>query len=408
MLTSVAIVFSCIAAPMSSDTISRVTDYRLILMDSPAQLFTMRQFDETYLSCDRLLARGLYAAMPNDRVADAILGVAHAFLLMPISHEEGHRSILTARNIGSVSQPYFGSNGAAYVKGVTDRTLQDLRDTDLPTYIRLHTAGVESDYLLTKRVETIGSFNLDDFRNYRWEYWVRKLAILQYYVSGLFKVDADIKEESDERERDIVGYDTYGAARHLYRPAMEFYRYTLYNDMTAGEQAFIKRAGWRSLLNIINPLMLGRESFKISETLHCNGGLGYTMSPFGDFIDENIWVRYRLFNIGFYAREFQARDNWSFGCGLSLTDYRPIERLSISAAGHVWQQPEALSFTTSQLRTGGAVELDAGYFFINRKDTLRRGFSVDLGLTYKTAGFLPEEVILDEHFGFRIGTTLRL
>ena len=54
--------------------------------------------------------------------------------------------------------------GAAYVKGVTDQTLQNIRDDDLPTFIRLHTGGLESDYMLTKRVEALGSFEQDDFR----------------------------------------------------------------------------------------------------------------------------------------------------------------------------------------------------------------------------------------------------
>ena len=34
--------------------------------------------------------------------------------------------------------------------------------------------------------------------------------------------------------------------------------------------------------------------------------------------------------------------------------------------------------------------------------------SLDLGLIYKTKGFLPEEVQLNEHFGVRLGLTLNL
>ena len=54
---------------------------------------------------------------------------------MPLTHEEGHRSILTVNYVGSISQPFFNESGAAYVNGVTDQTLMDLRDNDLPTYI---------------------------------------------------------------------------------------------------------------------------------------------------------------------------------------------------------------------------------------------------------------------------------
>jgi len=40
-----------------------------------------------------------------------------------------------------------------------------------------------------------------------------------------------------------------------------------------------------------------------------NVGLGYMMSPFGDFIDENIWLKSGLFNFLFYARQFQNKEN---------------------------------------------------------------------------------------------------
>jgi hypothetical protein len=32
-----------------------------------------------------------------------------------------------------------------------------------------------------------------------------------------------------------------------------------------------------------------------------------------------------------------------------------------------------------------------------------KSLSLELGMIYKTAGFLPEEIVLDEHFGFRFG-----
>jgi len=304
------------------DSLTTTTDYSFIIQDSPSQLFTMRQFNQSYLSGYRLFARGLYSTSKNEKIADMIQMVVHVLFLMPLTHEEGHRSILTGINIGSISQPYFNKHGAAYVKGVTDLTLQNLRDNDLPTYIRLHTAGLESDYMLTKRVEAIGSFEQDDFRNYKWEYWIRKVAILQYYLPGLFKYEIDLDEETDELKRDIVGHDLYGATRHLFRPTMDFHRYTRYEELTNEERKFINRIGYRSLLNLLNPLLIGKGNFELNESTKFNIGMGYTMSPFGDFIDENIWIRHKNLNIGLYARQFQNRNNLFNGFGISLNDYQ--------------------------------------------------------------------------------------
>jgi len=410
---SVLFVVIIIAAGTSGvelDSASKATSYKFLLQDDPAQLFTMQQVTQNYLAGYGLLSRGLYSTVKNDKVADILCFGLSSFFFMPFTHEEGHRSILTARNIGSVSQPYFNKNGFAYVKGVHDETLQHFRDNDLPSYIRLHTAGLESDYLLTKRVETIGAFAFDDFRYYRWEYLIRKLTLAQYYLSGLLKAEIDEPEEENELERDIVGYDTYGAARHLFRPAMEFHRYTTYSELTGEERKFIKRSGYRSLLNALHPLVAGRENFAYKDNITWSAGAGYTMAPFGDFIDETFWASYKKkYNVMLYLRQFQNYDAWFPAVGAGLIRYQPIERLSIDCSGHFWRQPENFAFRTSSAFSGGAFDLDLSWFMLYEgDDAVKRGASVDLGFLYKTDGFMPEIMFLEEQFVFRIGTTLRL
>ena len=407
-LTLIIFLFPIIQVFGQKDTLREFTDYSLIIQDSPSQLFTMRQVNQSYLSGYRLFAKGLYTVSKNDYVADLLQIGLQSIFFLPFTHEEGHRSILTVNNIGSISQPYFNKYGAAYVKGVTDQTLQNLRDNDLPTYIRLHSGGLESDYMLTKRMETIGSFEKDDFKYYKWEYWLRKLGILQYYLTGLFGFEIDLEEEKNELERDIVGYDTYGAARHLYRPDMDFYRYTKYEDLTGEEKKYVQRMGYRSLLNLLNPLMIGKGNFKAGEDLSYNIGMGYTMSPFGDFIDENIWIKYKNFNIHGYARQFQNRNNWFHGFGLGLIDLKLHNRIYSNISGHFWNQPKDYDFNTNESFSGGAIDMDLKYFFFNNRGTWLKGFSLNLGMIYKTEGFLPEELYFEEHFGLRAGTTIRL
>ncbi|MCF8370714.1 MAG: hypothetical protein K9H64_03765 [Bacteroidales bacterium] len=406
-LTFLFFCFSVLHTLAQKDSLIETRDYSFVIQDSPSQLFTMRQFNESYLSGYRLFARGLNNVSKNDYLSTLIQLGIHTLFFMPLTHEEGHRSILTVNNIGSISQPYFNKYGAAYVKGVTDQALVDLRDNDLPTYIRLHTGGLESDYMLTKRMEEVASFGQDEFKNYRVEYYMRKLAIMQYYVLGLLKYEIDLDEEKDELERDIVGFDTYGAAKNLYRPTLGFYRYTRYKDLTGDEKKFVQRIGIRSFVNLLNPLMIGKGNFKRNGSTRFNVGMGYTMSPFGDFIDENIWVKYKDLKIGFYARQFQNKENWFPGFGLSLTDYPLSQKMSTTLSGHYWQQPVDFDFNTSHSFAGGAINWDISYFFPVAHKALS-AFSVDLGLTYKTKGFLPEDLYLDEHFGARIGTTIRL
>ena len=380
--------------------------YPFIIQDSPALLYTMHQSDMNYLSGYRLFSSYL----------DNHLNIKHAelvklpllFFTLVITHEEGHRSVLTSENIGSVSRPFFNKHGVAYVQGVTDETLQNLRDTRLPVYIRLHTAGLESDYMLTKETETLISFGQENFKTLWIEYYLRKFQIIQYYMYGLFGAEVDIKEEPDELKRDIVGHDIYGAVRHLYRPDMEFHRYTRFAQLTSEEKKFVRTAGWYSLLNLVSPLILGKENFNLTENLKFNFGLGYTMVPFGGMIDENMWFTWKgKNNISFYVREYYNKNNWFPAAGIGLEQYPLFSgKVLTDISGHIWSQPESLSFTTGKSTTGGAIDLTLRIPFFIRTAGSFRAISLDAGLIYKTKGFLPEEIIMDEHLGFRIGTSL--
>ncbi|HEY3370310.1 MAG TPA: hypothetical protein VGK10_05640 [Prolixibacteraceae bacterium] len=380
-----------------------MTNYSFIVRDSPSQLFSMRQFNQNYISGYRLLTRQLYSITGHDLTAYLLQIGIQALFLRPITHEEAHRSILGTYDIGSISSPFTGD-----VNGVTDQTLISLRDHDLPTFIRLHTAGLESDYMLTRQLEQIASFGQDDFKNYMVEYWLRKLAIIQYYALGLFKYEPGLVEETNELKRDIAGFDTYGAARHLFRPEMTFYRYTNYADLTSEERQFINHLGFRSFLNLLNPLIIGKSNFRLNAHTSLNAGMGYSMSPFGDFMDENIWIKHKSLNVGIYVRQFQNKASWFNGFGISVIDIHPFNRLSANLSGHYWQQPLYFDFNTSNSFSGGAIDADLRYLFLKKRVGVLNGASIDLGFIYKTKGFLPEETRMDEHVGFRFGTTIQM
>jgi len=412
-LMATVIILTCglFFSSIASDSLRTRVDYRFLLQDDPARFCTMQQLTQNYLSAYGLLSRGLSVSVKNGKVADLVQMGLCAFYFLPMTHEEGHRTILTALDIGAVSQPYYNSDGFAYVNGVTDSTLRHLRDTGLPQYIRLHTAGLESDYMLTRRVETIGAFGFDDPVYYRWEYLFRKFMLVHYYMEGLFKVDADEPQEADELERDIVGFDTYGAARHLYRPTMDFRRYTSYDELTSEERRFIRRAGYRSLLNAVHPMLFGKSRFKVGEVIDWCAGAGYTMAPFGDFIDETVWLSiHDRYHCMLYLRQYENEKTWFPAFGAGLLRYRPVEHLSIDASGHFWRQPKNLSFRTREGFSGGALDIDCSWFFLYKTGdgTAARGISADIGFLYKTEGFMPEVMAMDESAQFRIGTTLRL
>ena len=342
-----------------------IVSYPFVIQDSPAQLFTMRQSNQNYLSAYRFLIHQINKTASNKTSTFLQMGLTS--FLYPFTHEEGHRSILTSLGIGSISQPFFNSKGAAYVNGVKDADLISLRDHNLPNYIRLHTAGLESDYALSLREEEAVLFGFERKQNLFFEIIFRKLSTMGYYTLSLIpSLSPNIDEEPNELDRDIVGHDVYGAIKNLFRPNIPFYRYTDYDDLTTDERRFVKRVGYRALLNLGSPLLIKQLNLIQNKNLRLSLGSGYTMCPFGDFIDENIWIKYQhRFNIHAYLRQFENRNNWFLGGGLRLADYQFNPTWSASISSHFWNQPQDMDFNTSISRFGASANVLLKYRLIS-------------------------------------------
>jgi hypothetical protein len=380
--------------------------YPFILRDSPARLFTMRQVDENSLSGFRLFSDALNRDL-KPVLSYVIQGAFGLLFFKTLTHEEAHRSILVGEDIGAVSHPFPFSERSGYVDGVTDATLQNLRDTKFPTFIRLHTAGFESDYMLATREETLMSLGDDNYKNLVVEYLLRKVAVVRYFTEGMFKHDTDGPEEANELRRDIVGNDLYGVIRHLFRPTMAYTRYTRYADLTDQERHYLHRVEGRTFLNLANANIIGVSNVRLSDDLRGNIGLGHCMGPFGDFIDEKLWLAYKQkVKVNAYLREFENLDRWFIGAGIGINDYPVTKRLNVSAMVHYWNQPLGLSFTEERGKSGGAVDVTGRYKLLLRHNSRFQYLSLDLGVIYKTVGFLPEEIEMGEYLGVRFGLSL--
>jgi hypothetical protein len=396
------------AAQDTIRTDSESKEYSFIFQDSPAALFTMRQSNENFLTLYRLGIGEInrYASHGTSALLQIIV---QSCFFQPLTHEEGHRSILTNEGIGSVSRPYYNSHLAAYVTGVTDAELISLRNNNLPVFTRMYTAGLESDYALAMREGSLLNWQKEDMSVLWVEYFFRKFGLISYYGMALFKYNMNLAEDANELDRDIAGHDVYGAIHSLHHPEDEFQRYVDYKDLQPEEQKFAKRVGWRSLLNVIDPVLWTQKGFTIKEKYIVNFALGYTMAPFGDFIDEHFWLKTKSLNSHFYFRQYENKSNWFPALGADFADLPVFRRVSSNIAIHGWIQPKNLSFTQKNSDLGGAVDVLLKYRFLSlRKGNLIDKFSINVGLTAKTKGFLPEEVVMDKHFGVRLGASVWL
>ena len=404
----------------SKEAINKSVDYVFPVYDGSLDSFTMRQFEDSHINYVSILSRSIDSLLYGNEYNGVSYSNFVKLLVFSFSpaftHEEAHRSILTNLKIGSISQPFFNEQGGAYVKGVRDSELKNLRDTNLPMFIRLHTAGIESDYTIAnKKIERI-CLKIESPENIFVSHYAYLSMLIAYQFSGIAdsyltpakKKSSFQDEEENELERDIVGHDVYGMIRHLFRPDMDYSRYTIYTDLSSDEQAFAKRIGWRSLINLVQPYyIMNGNVFQITDKVSLSGSAGYCIAPFGDFIDENIFFKYGKFNISFYARQAQNRHSWFPAFGLGLVEYKHLDWFSATVRGHFWMQPENLDFNTAVGTPGGAGEVSLSFVLPNKNEGAVKGMGINIGALYKTSGFMPEIESHDAHFRMSAGLVVR-
>lgn len=438
--------FATICLLVTSSVYAQTTEVTFPLFDGAFEYFTMKQSDDMFLSAYQFASDAFFSncnldvdfgyATPKERLNHLpeilyaelpyfSLMMLDSFLFVPITHEEAHRSILTAKNIGSVSQPIFKfsswNTGIAYVKGVSDETLKDLRDTDFPTFIRMHTAGNESDYCIIQKDFEGMAFCENEYdlsANFPvglfFDYLMRDLSLVSYFQMSTTR-GIDITEEANELDRDIVGDDICGMIHHLFNPTAEYHRYFRADDFSEEEMKFGKRIFWRSFLDypmLITPSWFGTTNISLGDKAAWSFNTGYCIAPFGDFIDENLYLHLKNvmcgpMNFVFTARQYENKENWFPAFTLKCERFSPLSWLSLNFSGDIWWQPENLSFTTDKAFVGGAVSLGCNIFPFKTLENAKYDFGINMNVMYKTKGFKPEIVSMDEDLIFTAGLSLR-
>ncbi|NQX82392.1 MAG: hypothetical protein HRT66_10410 [Flavobacteriaceae bacterium] len=379
-------------------------EYSFKLLDG-TKMFTMAQSNENYLSSYRIVNNILLDNIENQLLYDAFMILIPGFWAYAYSHERGHMSVLNHLGIGSLNQPLPNEYFAAYVNGVTDETLKGIKENNNKYYIRLHTAGIESDYGLAKRINDLMFFKEEKLIVLEYEYLFRKIMTIFYISNSLYpSLSVDLEEEANELDRDIVGHDVWGAIRNWHNPDMEFQRYNGWNDLNSEEKKYGKKIAWRSFLNFIDPMLYGNISYTTKKGNLWNANINYALSPFGDFLEQNFWYSSGdKLKIKAYIREFQNKDNTFFGGGASIYKYPISEKVKITLGTDVWSQPKNLSFIESESEFGYNIYTQIRYKFVDTGDKYIKAISLITDFYYKTSGFVPEYDSLDDDFGFRLG-----
>ncbi|HYS54563.1 MAG TPA: hypothetical protein VER58_12470 [Thermoanaerobaculia bacterium] len=328
-------------------------------------------------------------------------GAAEIVLALPLSdawvHEEFHRAVLGNRGVASFNDVYrfrpFAD--AIAVSHVRDDNLARMKREHPADLVRAHEAGIEGEHALVLRLERQHFFNGATSWNVPL-YWLVKLNSIAYIASGTTNEanTATDKWERDEgahmSRRDFTGHDFTAWVYDLFRPnepypargphpsGVGIRRYIRERDLTPAEHDFLHRQGQLSLINLLDPNLIG-----LTGTSRFNMSAGHLLTPFGYSIDGNLFLRKpRLFVT---LHDYVNHERNFVGVDATLD-----ERYRVA----LWRQPEHQMFRDRDGRLGGlvAARMQRGKWFGE--------------VEAKSAGWVEGNVHLDRSITLRIGRAI--
>jgi hypothetical protein len=316
-------------------------------------------------------ARGFGAILPGSSVVLANLVLVMLPPGVAWQHEQWHKATLSMQGIESRANTNT-------VTGVSDESLAALKRDHPTDFIRLHTAGLEGGYEAATALEKVQFFRRTTGWNVPtlWSIYAANSLYMQICASSLADSDAgDAAKQTNIQARDIVGSDCTAWTYELFRPSLPYSargphptgiglrRYRTFSELTDGERSYLGMQRTLSLLNFLDPALLGITEFRAGG-LHFSGHVRHMPTSFGHLLALEGFLSSGSTDWFLSAQQFFNRSHWFPGLVAELwrcpipTGLGPKLRLSVQLGG--WLQPKDQLFATSQARIGGLSSLRIG------------------------------------------------
>lgn len=363
-------------------------------------------------------------------------------------HEEWHRAVMSAQGIDtfdSLAVPgnqleaaladrfYPGSSGS--VIGATDEQLAAFKERSPGDYVRMSTAGIESQLVAVRQIERDQFFFAGD------EPWWGPLVGVHGWNAGTiflntvstfgyvaecgsqdgadFTASDEAADPSDVLARDFTGLDCDASVYDMFRPREPYAargvhpsgvgvdRFRALDDFTPAEQQYAEDSVLRAALAFADPALFNIAGLRFDDAvggrpLKITGRLAHMLSPIGSAVELETLAQVRPFNAAAVVRLTALPDGVVPSIDLDLVRVPFVWRLpaamdagvksalsfldptvvTVSLGLQGWIEPHDLIATSDDLRPGGLVRMDIGVQPIPNIEVIATGM-------IKSEGFSP-------------------
>ncbi|MDR1249418.1 MAG: hypothetical protein LBK63_08970 [Treponema sp.] len=338
-------------------------------------------------------------------------------------HEEFHRAVMSRHRVNSFNGMNLFPIGAdlVSVSKVRDEDLIRFKRESPADFVRMHEAGIESQYLLASRLQRNNFFYHQNYFNEA-VYWMTIFNAHMYIVSSASPDDVDVstarmnKAETDIASRDFTGFDMTAWVYDLFRPHEPYQdrgphpsgtginRYRTTKDLTNDELDYLKRQGWWQMVNYLSPMMFGFRSLPFgNRDIKWNFAFRHMLTSFGTDLSLEMLATIEKFNFVAAYHNYQNYEHIFPAIEIEMVDY-PLKignmDVYVSPRMMLGIQPKAQNFFTSQAEFFGLIG--------SRVDVqITRHWLPYIEVTAKTNGWVAGNEFLGSAISARLGISAR-
>ena len=332
------------------------------------------------------------------------------------AHEEFHRATLGVSNIKSKNGNWIFHRWDGTVYGISDLTLDNLKQEDVNQLLYSYVAGVQYEIYLNQ------SISLNNFYYKRTHYKNSLLLYNAFYMYNYFKfstsslsdsvkVIAPKYEDGNPINRDYAGADLTSWVYDMFNPDLPFSsrdsfpngdginRRIGFSDLSSVEKDYLLKQKKISLINFLNPSIFFLNRINLSANLSFNLFFQYVPTNFGNSISCIIPLTYKKYNVLLSYSRFDNNLVLGNGYGLGIYNYKIKSKIDVDISANIWNQPK--EFMTSSKKIGGAINTKIDY-------SLKKGMDLYLELNYKSKGWLIGNPYLKSNIFLGAGLRLDL
>lgn len=321
------------------------------------------------------------------------------------AHEEFHRNTWTPMGIGSydlIWQFDLAPDALTYVGSIYDEDLAAFKQNDPAGFVRMGSAGIEAQYLISERVQTQDFLYKTQLPNLAL-YLANFVAAIDYVnrahtIRTIDEHSENYVDQPNQLKRDFTGNDFTAWVYDLYNSSEPYYdrgvhptgigvdRYRDYNDLSKEMLSYVEKIGNRQWLNVVNPFMVRFREFKLNSSLGFNIAMRHHLTSFGDDSQLDLFINRNQKKSVITLHKYSNHDRATYP-GLEIANYGSVSpfnmknKLTGNVRAMAWIQPKNQAFFTNKGSVGGLVSFRAAY------DT-NRWFEPYIELEAKTAGWV--------------------